>query len=539
MPQTPPLDMPQLILKPYMADPDSRRSRRSRRLAWSILLPFCLLYGFFFAFFAPYLMIPFVIPLAVMAPIVVWALPEAGAAPEKTLTMLFFAFSVALGLWPNYLALTLPGLPWITVARLTGFPLDLVFIICLSVSERFRKETASAVSGEPFIWKGVLVFVAIQFLSIIFSRDKGPSFDRFLMAQVSWTGVMFISAYIFMKPRLVTLWIIALWATLIPIGLIGVWENHLHHVPWLGHIPSFLRIDDPSITAVLYGSTRFGSGVYRVQSTFTTSITMSEYIALVVPFVFYYLLGSYRPAIKVAAFLTIVFMAYLVFLSNSRSGVIGLITCTMLYLIYWAAIKWRNEKGSILGPAIVISYPVIGAVVFGATLFVGRLHRLVWGGGQYANSTEARGEQVRLGLPKIVSHPWGYGIGEGAQALGFYAPGGKLTIDSYYLDIALEYGVLGFLVFYSIFAYTIFKSAQLSLTANDSNENASLLAPVAIALTNFFIIKAVFSQQDNNPIVFMLVGMALAMITRIRRESASKRVANPNPIPLRKRIIAV
>ena len=504
------------VLKPYTSDRNSPSNRRVRRVVWLALVMFCLFEGFVFAFLAPHLMMLFIFPFAVMGVILVWALPETDAAPEQALTALFFAFVASLGLWPNYLALVLPGLPWITVARLTGFPLVVVFVICLSVSQRFRSQFASNLRGDPVIWRLVLVFSAIQFVSIVFSKDKGSSVDRFLTAQISWTLVMFIAVFVMSKPRLVTQWVRLTWLTLIPIGLSGVWENHLHHVPWLGHIPSFLKIEDPHILGILYGTTRAGSGIYRVQSTFTTSITLSEYIALILPFIFYYLFTSSKILIKAAAAVTAVFMSYIIYLSNSRSGMVGLIISIMLSVLYWGAIKWRRDRGSLIGPAIVISYPITGAAVLAATFVIGRLHRLVWGGGAYTNSTLARHEQMHLGIPKIISHPWGYGIGQGAQTLGFTLQNGFLTIDNYYLDIALEYGVVGFIVFYGLLAYTIYKGGWFAYFDDQKDPEISFLAPASIALLSFLIIKSVFSQQDNNPIAFMLIGMVLALITRAR-----------------------
>jgi hypothetical protein len=484
-------------------------------------------------------MMMFIFPIAVAGLAVVWALPETGTAPEKTLTILFFAFAAALGLWPNYLALTLPGLPWITVARLTGYPLALVFLISISVSAHFRRRLVSAVEGTPVIWKLVLSFAAIQFVSIIFSKDKGPSLDRFVTAQVAWTMITFISAFIVSRPNFATRWATLMWLTLIPIGLLGVWENHLHHVPWLGHIPRFLTIEDPQVTAVLYGSTRADSGIYRVQSTFTTSITLAEYIALILPFVIYNMLCAARLRIRLAAFLTLIFTAYVILLTNSRSGVIGLIISVMLSLLYWGAMKWRHNKTSIIGPAIVFSYPITGAAVLAATFFVGRLHRLVWGGGAYANSTAARGTQLQMGLPKVFHHPWGYGIGEGAKTLGFYVQSGFLTIDNYYLDIALEYGIIGFLLFYGLLIYTIYKGAWFAYFDDRRDPETALLAPASIALFNFLIIKSVFSEQDNNPIVFMLIGIVMALVTRVSRAQAAAPLLRAAPAERERRPVRV
>jgi hypothetical protein len=35
---------------------------------------------------------------------------------------------------------------------------------------------------------------------------------------------------------------------------------------------------------------------------------------------------------------------------------------------------------------------------------------------------------------------------------------------------------------------------------------------------NFFVIKSVFSQQDNHPLVFMMLGMVVALVWRIQQQ---------------------
>ena len=97
-----------------------------------------------------------------------------------------------------------------------------------------------------------------------------------------------------------------------------------------------------------------------------------------------------------------------------------------------------------------------------------------------------------------------------------YHQSGQLTIDSYYLSMLVDYGIVGFLVFYGMFAASIFYSAKASLAADLKSPDNLFLAPIAISLTNFFVIKSVFSQEDNHPLVFMMMGMAAALVVRAR-----------------------
>src|SRR3546814_14957296 len=66
----------------------------------------------------------------------------------------------------------------------------------------------------------------------------------------------------------------------------------LFRSPWVGHIPSFLKVNDPVIAAVLDGSRRSSDGLYRVQTHYTTSISPAEFLAMAMPFIIHYFMTS-------------------------------------------------------------------------------------------------------------------------------------------------------------------------------------------------------------------------------------------------------
>jgi len=98
-----------------------------------------------------------------------------------------------------------------------------------------------------------------------------------------------------------------------------------------------------------------------------------------------------------------------------------------------------------------------------------------------------------------------------------------LTIDTYYLTVALEYGVLGFILYFGAFLFAVGGATRYVLAPFDRrNREAGFLLPAGICLINFVVIKSVFAQQDNHPLVFMVLGMALALTYRIRKEGAPR-----------------
>jgi hypothetical protein len=43
------------------------------------------------------------------------------------------------------------------------------------------------------------------------------------------------------------------------------------------------------------------------------------------------------------------------------------------------------------------------------------------------------------------------------------------------------------------------------------NRDRAFLIPLSLSLFNFVMIKAVFSQQDNRPLIFMMLGAVVAI----------------------------
>jgi hypothetical protein len=486
---------------------------------------FCLVYGLAFPVLFPYIIVPIVAPPVMLLGLVIWALPDTGSPPTGSLNVLFFVFIVCLIAWPNYVALALPGVPWITMARLTGAPLSLLLLICFSTSKSFRSDVAKPLHQFAIIRNLFLIFVALEFFSVIFSKNKGLSLGRLIAAQFNWTAIFLASVYVFAKPGRAERMAKVMWALAIFVGLIGLVEWRLQHVIWAGHIPSFLKVEDQSVAQALAGEHRLG-GKYRVISTFSTSLGLGEYMALTMPFVMHFAFGAYGRVLKIFARATIPFILFITYISGSRLGLIGCLLTLVFYGGVWAVLNWRRNPGSLLAPALLIAVPATLPLGVAAIFSIGRLRHIVWGTGAQAYSDQARGGQLTLGIPLILKHPWGYGIGMGGQALGF-SPFGFLTIDNYFLSIALEYGVIGFVVYYGMFLTAIYQAGMRVLGEPFRERELGLLTATAIALTNFVLIKAVFSQEANHPITFMILGMTIALLYRARVSQAIPVAAAP------------
>ncbi len=501
------------ILKPYTRPGPGRLVQAALLLVFA---GFCLFFGFFYGLTTPFLIKQLVLPIILLALVAVWALPDTKSAPTSALYGLSFAFIIVLFLWPNYLAVALPGLPWITLIRLVGAPLALVLAVSYSMSPDFRAQLKEALNATPLVYKLLVGFVLIQVVTIAFSGQKDHSIQRVINAQLAWTSIYFVSAFVFLKPGRVHRWALVLWMVTVIVCLMGLLEYNISRPSWAAHVPSFLKVEDESVIRSLTGSARSATGKYRVQSTFSTPLGLAEFLALTAPFILHFVMFGKTVATRVAAAATIPMMLYVVIVTDSRLGMVGFLLSFMLYLLLWSSLRWRAHKGSLLAPAIVLAYPAIFALFIAATLFVGRLRNAVWGTGATQASTESRGTQWEMGIPKILKAPWGHGAGTGGDTLGFFSPTGIQTIDTYYLTIGLEYGVIGFVVYYGMLVASTYYAAKYAVQSPKGE--LSYFMPAAIALVNFIVIKSVFSQQDSHPLIFMLMGIVTAMVYRATRE---------------------
>lgn len=520
------------ILPPYTRDHNTRAHRRARNLVLALVIVFCLFYGIAFALFAPSLIVGLIAPLAILGLLVVWSLPDLRRSPTEALWGLIFAFMVCLIMWPNYIALALPGMPWITMVRITGFPLASLLLIRVSTSPAFRSQIMDVLRAAPYLWKILIVFIIIQCVSVGFSNNPFFSLDRLLIDQLSWTAMFFASASVFLKPGRVEKMAALIWAMAIGVGCIAILEWRHQHIPWAGHIPSFLQIADPSVQRSL-GAVARGDGVYRAKGTFDTPLGLGEYMALSTPFIIRFAVGPYNWLTRAAAVGSCAFVMFVAWCSGSRCGTIGVPIAALAYGAVWSLLKWRREPSNLLGPAVVLSYATLGLVMVAAVTFIGRLHQIVFGNGSQSASTRDRLEQIHLGIPKILSHPWGYGIGQGGHTLGF-APYGVLTIDNYYLDIALQYGIVGFIIFYGMLLIGIFYCLKATFTIESKSRDLGFFLSIAISLSVFFLIKSSYSGEGNHPLVFMMLGMVAAMLHRAIRTSpraisAAGAVGRPQP----------
>lgn len=514
--------------EPLLASYRHNGPGRITKAALYVLLPLAsVIYGYYFFVTFPYMVVPLSVPLALVVGLMIWALPQGEYVPTSVLKPLLFAFTAALFLWPNYLAIAIPGLPWLTLLRILGLPTTLFLLVCASTSPALRGRIRDVLSVQPLAFKLLLAFIAVQIISIAFSADTSGSISKFTLAQTNWTAMFFLACYVFSVAGAAQAWLWTVWAIALVLCAIGIWEYRLGQIPWAGHIPSFLQVEDPTVKRILAGATRTAIGLYRVSSTTTHPLNFAEFLGLTMPLPIHFAMQRYPIYARLAAAASIPLILYVVFLTDSRLGLGACLLSPVLYVFFWAMSKWRKDRNGLVGPAIALSYPLIFAAFLAATVLIGRLRAEVWGNGSTQASTESRGDQWASGLAKLPGHPLGHGIGQGGQALGFTNADGILTIDTYYLSLLLEYGYLGFIVYFALFLSVIWTGGNAGISRHAKGETL-LLIPLTISLLNFVMIKSVLSAEANHPFVFIMLGAILALAWRVSIAERQATMAEPD-----------
>lgn len=484
----------------------------SRAVLLVILVLFCFLDGFAFALLAPAFILPFAIPPLLLLALCFWAMPDSGPPPDRTLTFFFYAFLIVIAVWPNYLAVAIPGLPRLTVMRLVGIPFTFLMLAAMGGARLFLAELGRGFKAAPLFAGAILSFYGIQILSVAFSKEIGESINVLANVSMNWMVAFLVCAFLCLyRPNNIKRMAGFLCGMAITVCALGLWEYRIGQLPWAGHLPSFLKVDDPIVERILAGLSRGGKG-RRVQGPFSTSLGLSEFLALCFPFFLHYAVVARRLVVRIMSIGMVPVLLVVVLLTQARLGLVGMFVAALLFpgcyiLLTW----WRNPKHPAAATALIMA--PFGAALAAAVAFLTPGIRIrMLGGGVEQLSTQARYDQMHMGMPKILSHPWGYGIGRGADTLGYRNAEGFLTIDSYSLRLALEYGVVGFALYYAMFLFAIFYSAKTLSKARELTEELRLLIPLSVAFASYLVMRTVFAQEDNQALMYCLFGVVVGIV---------------------------
>lgn len=478
---------------------------------------FAFIGGFYLAVFKQYFISYLFIVIVPLLALTLWSTPDTRGIRNHALRAYFLATVASLILWPNYLAIAVPGLPWMALSRLLLFVCCILFLISIAFSAQNREIIKETLQQHSAMRTLLLMFLAIQLVTLPLSSDIGDSLNKLFSYYIYWIFVFFISLIVFQEEKAVVRWSQILLFGAFVLCVITVREVQIGRILWAGHIPSFLQVDDPVVQRIL-SLVKMRAGEYRAKATFSTPLSFAEFMVLVIPFAMSRMMNAKRLIMRFVFAAFIVFMIWAIIATGSRLGMIGLAITMLGYALLWGIRRRNLRRTDLLGPTVVMLYPALLILFSAAVMSSNRLYVMFIGGGQHQASNEAREVMMARGIPMIVKNPIGHGPGRGGQTLGYTNPAGQLTIDNYFLNIGLEYGVIGLISFFGLIIGAIYIGVRTYLTSR--RPDAEYAGAAALALGAYFVIKTVLSQSQNQPFMFMMIAMVLAISYRHTRIGA-------------------
>ncbi|GGE11851.1 hypothetical protein GCM10011529_17680 [Polymorphobacter glacialis] len=450
-------------------------------------------------------------PILLLFGVILWMLPDIGGTKAELLGKALIWFTGFSVLWPSFVALNAPGLPWITPTRIVIFGALAVFLFNYSTSSEMRQQISESMKSIPWLGKLFWAFWAITTISLVMSATPLWSFNKYINNQIFWTMMFALSAWLSVRKGFAETFSRVMAWSVIFVACVAIVEYSRQSVFWLPWLPGFLKADSELLAQMAQFNGRAGTNLYRVRGTFSGALYFAEYLAIAFPFVVHRLASSRKVSHTLLLVAATLAVALAMIFTNSRSAALAMLLTPLGYCFMLAWRARTQQVTSLAASGVVFAYPMLAGVFAMLVVFWRRLHVMIIGGGQHQGSTDSRATQWAMGWPKIATHPIGHGVGRSGEALGFYNPGSdNPTVDSYMLTLLLEYGPLGLLAFLGIFLVAIWHGFWGF--ARSRTTDAKVFAPLTVALTNYIIIKLVSSTEINFPIVVIMLGCIMGLV---------------------------
>ncbi|MCS6987653.1 MAG: O-antigen ligase family protein [Sphingomonadaceae bacterium] len=499
------------ILYPYVRRVENLDHKLLRLSGFAALIVVAMLMGFLIAIFPLELVIVPFLPVLVLLGLVAWMAPDIDPPLDRPIAkLLLFTLGASL-FWPHYVAFVLPGVGFITPTRLGLLLVTVLFLFAVATSARVRGTIGAALGAAPVTKWAFILFMVIQaLLAVVWFKFS----SRWVIAQFFWYNLFLISVFVFSFPHMArTFGIVVLCSIPWWCGL-AYWEYIHNYKPWMPHIPDFLR-GDPEIWAkIIEGQRRLGSDRYRASGMLLTSVTVGELIGYAYPFVLWANVHLLKGWQRVVGFLLLGCLVLGLLAAGSRTGWGGIVVGSAVFLSLWAYRRWlrSGRKRDIIGPAAIWAYPALFIATVVMVLTWPRARSHIIGGAVHKASDNARAEQWRRTWKALKENPFGYGPFDTNSTVQYYNKAGRGTIDGYYINLLVDYGVVGFLLWWLFFFSAIYLAARTYLMA--SNRDEEVAGAVAASLVAYFVAKYGLSQTELQHLDFAAAGLAVGLAWR-------------------------
>ncbi|MEI6486035.1 MAG: hypothetical protein WCO11_07185 [Sphingomonadales bacterium] len=471
-------------------------------------------------------------PIGVMALLTLWMLPDVDKPDNPPFWKLLSIYMFMMVAWPTYVAIAIPGLPWVTPPRLVLAVMLIIMLTHFPQVAEARRKVMAVVGHDVWAFRLYLVYMVMEVIVLPLSPAPLDAVSYEVMQGVLDLSAMIVAAWLFADirnvPKLMRILVLGAIVTM----LVTIVENLMQRPPWMGYIPSLFRIDSELIESYLSPQARVGDNRYRVRATFGVVLYYSQYLGIILPPMLYQMwrMPGWRRALAV---LMLPLILQTVWYCNARTAFVALFVSLFGYggLVLTRQIFFRR-RGDGLQSGILVAVILLAIVgLAGAIASSHRLQMYTFGGSQHVGSNEVRDLQWRNALRAVARNPIGVGMGVQLPDVGIVSSRGIAVIDSFYINLLVGVGPIGFIAFMGCMLRVAWLGLMTFMRAEDELEEWG--GALALSVINFVIAAYVISYSDNNYLVFtFLVGiLALHRHQQLRLAAAGRipKEALPSP----------
>lgn len=433
-------------------------------------------------------------PLAVL-----WAkAPQGRAVPREIAFTLILIASVLLAVWPVYIFVKLGPMPILTPPRLVLYAVSAMWLYDMAASRCRRAQFSLAVRRSRWITWSVFGLFALGLLSLPLAEGRALAAPEFFRQTMIWL-LPFCAVLTYCRrardfERLVKAFVLG-GVIVAGVAVIEAASQQLMAIA----LSPLIQGDAVWLQNVQIQKIR--DGFFRAQASHTHPLSLGEHMAFVAPFALALAARAQDPRVRwiwAAAFALILLGAVA---TNSRGASLGMTIALGFMATVFAVRFFRKPRAARFRPVIglataltLLASPLIAAGTY--AMISGK------GGVSASNSTQSRLDQMEQAWPKILKRPvLGYGTGRSSRILGFW--GQTLTIDNYYLTLALDFGFPGPLAFIAMLA--AFGVSGLRRAASSAPAMTAIDLACAASAAAILISRTITSQTGNLAMIFVLI----------------------------------
>jgi O-antigen ligase len=466
--------------------------------------------------------------VAVVALVLLWAIPEAALVYPALIRKTFFLMLVADLCIPYYFTVQVGGLPWISARRAATFSLIAPFFLALASSSEVRRQIMERLRYSRLILVCALGYLVMASVSILTSAIPQESLSGVVDCILSWYVPFFAALYVIKsKDDAIFAARVICFCALFNTAL-GIWEFHVKYRFLVQVIPKSMLealIQNNPVLGILVDTDMYmRNGLFRASSTFLTPLAFGEFEMIVIPIGLFFALHREKLLEKCLGWIVVFGGIVGIYASGSRGAYLGFLVSTAVLMVGWTIRKARISRVS-LAPAFVGVASAVSFVTTAVLIVVWpKVHNLVLGGGAQQSSDDARWNQWAAGLPLIKENPiTGHGFATGGADIGS-------SIDSYVLSLLVETGVPGLVFFAGIVFLPIWFGLRNYI--RDSSESGALSGSLACSFIAFTTYRLVLSQRENHMLMFSLLAMVVVLIYEYQsKQPAGRQGYRPQRTP--------